>query len=105
MTWTENPAPLVLDRYAVLRLLARGGMSSIYLARTEGAAGFRKPVVVKWIHPHLMDDPSAVKSFVREAKLAARLVHPNIVQVLDFGQYSEQYLAVLPPTERNLAYL
>jgi serine/threonine protein kinase len=95
MTWTENPAPLVLDRYAVLRLLARGGMSSIYLARTEGAAGFRKPVVVKWIHPHLMDDPSAVKSFVREAKLAARLVHPNIVQVLDFGQYSEQYLAVL----------
>lgn len=86
---------LVLGRYALLKLLGRGGMGSVYLARAEGAAGFRKPVAVKLIHRHLMDDQGAVESFIREAKLAVRLSHPNIVQVLDFGQHANQYLTVL----------
>lgn len=86
---------LVLERYALLRLLVRGGMGSVYLARVEGAEGFRKPVAVKLIHRHLMDDPGAVEAFVREAKLVVRLAHPNIVQVVDFGQHRNQYLAVL----------
>lgn len=91
-----DPDPqLVLGRYALLHLLGRGGMGSVYLARAEGAAGFRKPVAVKLIHRHLMDDPAAVESFIREAKLAVRLDHPNIVQVLDFGQHNHQYLTVL----------
>ncbi len=70
-------------------------MGSVYLGRVEGAQGFRKPVAVKLIHRHLMDDPGAVESFVREAKLVVRLSHPNIVQVLDFGQHGTQYLTVL----------
>lgn len=95
MAGAEPDAHLVLGRYALLHLLGRGGMGSVYLARAEGAAGFRKPVAVKLIHRHLMDDPAAVESFIREAKLAVRLSHPNIVQVLDFGQHHNQYLTVL----------
>jgi serine/threonine protein kinase len=95
MSGAEPDAQLVLGRYALLHLLGRGGMGSVYLARAEGAAGFRKPVAVKLIHRHLMDDAAAVESFIREAKLAVRLDHPNIVQVLDFGQHNHQYLTVL----------
>ena len=95
MAGERSQENLVLGRYALLKLLGRGGMGSVYLARAEGAAGFRKPVAVKMIHRHLMDDPGAVESFIREAKLAVRLSHPNIVQVLDFGQHHNQYLTVL----------
>jgi serine/threonine-protein kinase len=70
-------------------------MGTLYLARTEGAAGFRKPVVVKLLHPHLMEEQKAVEAFIKEAKLAAQLVHPNIVQILDFGEQEGQYVMVL----------
>jgi serine/threonine-protein kinase len=70
-------------------------MGSVYLARIEGAAGFRKPVVIKAIHDHLMDDHNAIEAFAREARLAVRLSHPNIVAVLDFGQHDGQYVMIL----------
>jgi serine/threonine-protein kinase len=70
-------------------------MGTVYLARVGGAAGFRKPVVVKALHRHLMDDQASVEAFVREAKLAVRLSHPNIVPVLDFGRHEGQYVMVL----------
>jgi serine/threonine protein kinase len=70
-------------------------MGSVYLARLEGAAGFRKPVAVKVIHQHLIHNAEAIRSFIREAKVVVRLRHPNIVQVLDFGEHSGQYLTIL----------
>ena len=71
------------DRYVVERTLGRGGMATVYLAR-DGLLD--RPVVLKVLAEHLAQDPAFRNRFVREARLAARLVHPNIVQVYDVGE-------------------
>src|SRR5579864_3923919 len=71
------------DRYVVERTLGRGGMATVYLAR-DGLLD--RPVVLKVLAEHLAHDPMFRDRFVREARLAARLVHPNIVQVYDVGE-------------------
>ncbi len=86
---------MLLGRYRIMRPLARGGMGMIYLGRVEGAAGFAKPVVVKTVIPHLSDDTKMAGMFVREARILSNLQHPNIVGVVDFGQFGEAYLMVL----------
>jgi len=85
---------VVLGRYRIVRPLARGGMGVIYLARSEGAADFVKPVVVKRM---LSDqaDPGAVKMFKREARIMSMLRHPGIVSVTDFGREDGSYLLVM----------
>ncbi|QSQ19507.1 protein kinase [Pyxidicoccus parkwayensis] len=75
-----------IGRYQLARKLAAGGMAEVFLAKAEGPGGFEKTLVLKRILPHLAEDPSFVEMFLDEAKLAARLEHPNIVQVFDFGQ-------------------
>lgn len=84
-----------LGRYELIRKLDRDGLSTVYLGRTAGAEGFSRPVTVKIIHDHLMENEYARRCFVREATLAGRLSHPNIVQVLDFAEEDGQYLMVL----------
>jgi hypothetical protein len=74
----------VLGRFEVLRPLARGGMGVLYLARTLGAKGFVKPVVVKRLSTDTTDEMQ--KMFVREAQVMAHLSHPNIVQAIDFNR-------------------
>lgn len=91
----ELSGRLVLSRYRVVRPLARGGMGLIYLARSEGSAGFIKPVVVKRILSDLVQENNMVKMFKREARIMAMLRHPNIVSVLDFGQEGVSYYMVL----------
>ncbi len=73
-------------KYELLRKLATGGMAEIYLARTSGAAGFEKLVVIKRILPTVADDPNFVQMFLDEARLAARLRHPNIADVYEVGE-------------------
>lgn len=70
-----------LGRYRLLKLLATGGMGEVFLARQEGPAGFSKAVVIKRILRHLASDQSFIDLFLNEARLAALLQHPNIVQV------------------------
>ena len=82
-------------RYTLLRRLAVGGMAEIFLAALHGDAGFEKQVVVKRILPHLGADASFVKMFIDEAKLAARMTHPNIVQVYDFGSVAGSYFIAM----------
>ncbi len=86
---------LLMGRYRVVRRLAAGGMGVIYLARAEGAAGYAKPVVIKRLVPHLGEDDTMVRMFVREAHVLAQLSHPNIVDVLDFAEEDGAYLLVL----------
>lgn len=95
MVETADVGTLVLERYRIVRRLAVGGMGDIFLARTEGAAGFVRPVVIKQIRPELVKDAEAVRMFEREARINARLSHPNIVEVIDFRRERDAYLMVM----------
>src|SRR5262245_66611046 len=70
-------------------------MAEIFKAKMTGAAGFEKIVVIKRILPHLAADKQFVDMFIDEAKLTVHLVHPKIVQVLEFGEVSGQYYIAL----------
>ncbi|HEY1546613.1 MAG TPA: serine/threonine-protein kinase [Kofleriaceae bacterium] len=70
-------------RYQLLGTIASGGMAEVLLARTSGPNGFERLLAVKRIRPELSGDPEHVRMFLDEARNAARLVHHNIVQVID----------------------
>jgi serine/threonine protein kinase len=74
---------LAEGRYRVEDVLGRGGMASVYLARD---AELERPVAVKVLAEHLADQPDFRDRFLREARLAAQLSHPNVVQVFDVGE-------------------
>ena len=78
-------------KYLLLRLLARGGMAEIYLARQPGPEGFDRKVVIKRILPSLSEDPSFVEMFLDEARLASKLAHPHIAHIYEFGQVDGGY--------------
>jgi serine/threonine-protein kinase len=85
----------VLGGYHIEAKLGAGGMAEVFSARREGPHGFSKRVAVKRILPSAAEDEAFVKMFIEEAALAARLSHPNIVQVFDFGDDDgELYLAM-----------
>jgi serine/threonine-protein kinase len=84
-----------LGRYELMGRLASGGMAEVYLAKAAGPMGFEKRLVVKRILPHLAEDASFIEMFFAEARLVAKLDHPNIVQIFDFGESGgEYYLAM-----------
>ncbi|MBA3817273.1 MAG: protein kinase [Deltaproteobacteria bacterium] len=76
----------ILGRYEILRSLGRGGMAEVYLAQMRGLGGFVKEVALKCVLPDLLAEPELTQMFLDEARTAARLEHPNIVQVFDIGQ-------------------
>jgi formylglycine-generating enzyme required for sulfatase activity/tRNA A-37 threonylcarbamoyl transferase component Bud32 len=80
-----------LGRYTLLHKLAIGGMAEIFLAKTSGIEGFEKIVVLKRILPHLSANELFVSMFLDEARVAANLEHPNIVNVYDIGKSGEDY--------------
>ncbi len=80
-----------VGKYQLARKLANGGMAEVFLAKAEGPMGFEKTLVLKRILPHLAEDPQFVGMFLSEARLAAQLNHPNIVQIFDFGQSDGSY--------------
>jgi len=84
-----------LGKYQLLRKLATGGMAEVFLAKTDGPMGFEKMLVIKRILPHLAEDPRFVEMFLGEAKLAARLNHPNLVQLFDFGEAEGSYFIAM----------
>jgi serine/threonine protein kinase len=77
--------------YALLKRLARGGMAEVFLAKQRYLDGYDRRVAVKRILPHLSDSADFVRMFLGEARLAARLTHPNIVHIYDFGKISDEY--------------
>jgi serine/threonine-protein kinase len=82
---------MVISKYQLLRKLATGGLAEVFLAKAAGAMGFEKTLVLKRILPHLAEDPRFVQMFLSEAKLAAQLNHPYLVQIFDFGQVEGTY--------------
>jgi serine/threonine-protein kinase len=96
--------PSRYGKYAVLRKIASGGMAEVYLCRLTGEEGFRKRVALKVVHPRHADDPRFRDLFAGEARLAATLSHPNLVQVFDFGREgTASYLAMEYVEGWNLA--
>ncbi len=86
--------PRAFGNYSLLKVLARGGMGEIYLARTVGITGFEKYYAVKKLLKKFTSDNDVGARFVDEAKLGARLQHPNIVQVYDLGRVNDElYMA------------
>ena len=76
-------APLALGRYVLHEAFASGGMASVHLGRLVGPVGFSRTVAIKRLHKHLASDPEFVTMFLDEARLAARVRHPNVVPTLD----------------------
>lgn len=95
MSASIHPAPLMLGPYELIQRIATGGMAEVYLARRAGPHGFQKVVAVKRILPQLAQDADFVAMFIDEARVCARLAHPNIVQVFDFAEHEgELYMAM-----------
>jgi serine/threonine-protein kinase len=80
------PLPERVGRYDVLLPIAAGGMATVYLARARGVGGFERDVALKLTHAHLRASPEFASDLVDEAKLASRIRHPNVVQVLEVGE-------------------
>jgi len=80
--------------YTLHEKLGQGGMAVVYRGERVGEAGFRKRVAIKRILPQYRRDASLLERFAAEARTNARLDHPNLVQVLDFGIDPEPYLAL-----------
>src|SRR5579864_2125679 len=81
-------------------------MAEVFFAARTGARGFQRPVVVKRMLDELRADPAFVRMFVNEAKVAARLAHPNIVQVYELADDGgELYIAMEFIHGRNLAHV
>ncbi|MCA9600955.1 MAG: serine/threonine protein kinase [Myxococcales bacterium] len=88
-----------LGPYVVEDRLATGGMAEVFVARREGPHGFQKRVALKRILPQLVREPDFAIMFIDEARLAARLDHPNIVQVFDFGEYEGELVLAMELVE------
>lgn len=83
------------EHYELLGELATGGMATVYLARLRRAMGWSRLVAIKCMHPQYAKDPSFASMFVDEARLTARLRHPNIVPTLDIVSEGGQLLIVM----------
>ncbi len=86
----ERPSPLVpgyyLDRYELLCPIAEGGMASVWVARLQGKHGFEKLFAIKTILPQHASDARFQQMFLDEARLASRIEHTNVAQILDLGE-------------------
>jgi hypothetical protein len=88
-------AGAVIGRWEIIKRLGSGGMADVYLARARGEAGFEKLVAIKVMHPHLARNERAVDHFLDEARLAARITHPNVVAIQDLGKIGNDYVIVM----------
>lgn len=86
---------LRFGRYETIQPLATGGMAAVYLGRAVGAGGFERRVAIKVMHGHIADDPDFVAMFLDEARLAARIHHPNVVGTIDVQEGAEGMFLVM----------
>ncbi len=92
----DQAAPTsVLGKYRLIARLARGGMGVLYLAVLRGPGGFHKLVALKELRRDFADDEALVKMFLEEARLAARLNHPNIVQTMEVGSSAGRHFMAM----------
>ncbi len=85
----------MFGRYQLLAKLGRGGMAEVFLAVAAGPSGFRKLVVIKRLHEHLEDEPEIIEMFLDEARIAARLNHPNLIQTYEVGRVESRHFIAM----------
>ena len=90
-----NDAPRIIGRYALYGEFASGGMASVHAGRALGAVGFSRVVAIKRLHGSYAKDPEFVSMFVDEARLAARIHHPNVVSTLDVVRTDGELFVVM----------
>ncbi|MEW5855523.1 MAG: protein kinase, partial [Myxococcota bacterium] len=93
-----------ISRYVVLGKLATGGMAEVWLARQSGPAGFSKTLVLKTISADLRETGNFVQMFLEEARLAALINHPNVVQIFDLGEDQGEYFIAMEYLEGRSLY-
>ncbi len=81
--------------YLLHQKVARGGMAELFLADYVREDGFKRKVAVKRILPHLAGNQDFIKMFTREARVAALLQHPNVVQIFDYGNIENAYFIAM----------
>jgi serine/threonine protein kinase len=84
-----------LGRYLLGEKLATGGMGEVFVAVQRGPEGVERPLAIKVLLPHLVEDSQVVKMFLAEARLCGRMNHPNIVHILDLGQDEDRYFIAM----------
>jgi len=91
----ERPPIRVLGNYEILQSIGSGGMAEVFLARHAGPMGFEKILVLKCIHPHLAKQKNFVDMFLDEARLAARINDPRVVQIHELGEANGTYFMAM----------
>jgi serine/threonine-protein kinase len=91
---TREPTAKI-GRYALFDKFASGGMATVHLGRLDGAGGFSRVVAIKRLLPHLVQDSDFAEMLLKEARLAARVRHPNVVPTLDVVASKGEVLLVL----------
>src|SRR5215469_16772198 len=84
-----------LDRYELLCPIASGGMATVWLARLRGKRGFEKLYAIKTIKTELVEDSTFQEMFLDEARIASRIQHPNVAQILDLGEQANVLFIVM----------
>ncbi len=95
VTAKADTEPLIIGRYALFDALASGGMATVHLGRLLGAEGFGRTVAVKRLHSHFTSDPEFVTMFMDEARIVARIRHPNVVPMVDVIESSKGLFLVM----------
>ncbi len=91
----ESTTPRKIGRYALHGEIASGGMATVHYGRLLGPVGFSRTVAIKRLHPIHARDPEFVSMFLDEARLAARIRHPNVVPTLDVVAASGELFLVM----------
>lgn len=84
-----------IGKYRLVNRLGRGGMGEVWLATASGHGGFKKNVVVKTLLPELACDPVFIDMLAHEARICAKLSHPNLIEVFDFIEHGGIYLLAM----------
>src|SRR5580692_4414730 len=94
---TEGPGhrPIRLGRYELITRIGQGGMAEVQLAIQRGPAGFEKLVVVKLVHENLATQKTFVDMLLDEARIAALVKHPNVVDIYDLGEVDGRYFIAM----------
>src|SRR5689334_6983956 len=87
--------PKQFGKYTLLRKLSAGGMAELFLALHRSVAGFEKLIVIKRILPSMNQDRGFIDMLLHEARIAATLSHPNIVQIFDVGHFDGTYFIAM----------